>query len=81
ATIIIATIPLEREFTPGDYSESPTKYKGSIGNNYLEFLPKVSAIYDFALKDGHDLKAFIYGAKGYKAGVSTPRFFLTSSRT
>ena len=75
ATINIATIPLEREFTPGDYRESPTKYKGSIGNNYLEFLPKVSAIYDFALKDGHDLKAFIYGAKGYKAGGFNTQIF------
>ena len=75
ATINIATIPLERDFAGEDYRQTRTSYKGGIGNNYLEFLPKVSAVYDFPLKDGHDLKVFIYGAKGYKAGGFNTQIF------
>lgn len=57
--------------TMQDYKAFTTTYKGNLKNIYWEFLPKVSAIYDF----GQGLQVFGNIAEGYKSGGYNTQIF------
>ncbi len=59
-----------------DYREVSTVFDGWTTNSYLEFLPKISALYDFGDFGGKGgLRLFATFSKGYKAGGFNTQIF------
>ena len=75
AFLHLAIIPADRDFRTSDFKEALTTYEGGIGESGFQILPKLSAVRDFSLGEGLDLKFFMSGAKGYKAGGFNTQIF------
>ena len=59
-----------------DYREVNTVFDGRTTNSYLEFIPKLSALYDFGDFGGNGgLRLFATFSKGYKAGGFNTQIF------
>lgn len=62
--------------TMADWKRFETLYKGKADNHYFEFLPKVSALYDFGNFGGDETaKAYAAVSKGYRSGGFNTQIF------
>lgn len=62
--------------TMEDWKRFETVYEGVTDNHYVEFLPKVSALYDFgSFGDRGSARAFAVVSKGYRSGGFNTQIF------
>jgi outer membrane receptor protein involved in Fe transport len=62
--------------TMPDFKRFDTVYKGQVGNHYMEFMPKLSALYDIGNIGGHGkARAFAVLSKGYRSGGFNTQIF------
>lgn len=62
--------------TMPDYKPFETVYKGRVGNHYVEFIPKLSALYDAGSIGGNGkARAFAVVSKGYRSGGFNTQIF------
>lgn len=72
-----STINYKLGFIVPQFREVETVYKGDISNDYVEFLPKISAMYSFGEEgeDGTGLRLYATLSKGYKSGGFNTQIF------
>jgi outer membrane receptor protein involved in Fe transport len=70
-----ASINYKFQPTMADWKRYVTEYQGCVANQYVEFLPKLSALYSDKLASGTKAAFFATVSKGYRSGGFNTQIF------